>query len=176
MPPSLRKECYVGAQFPDRTKLGQMMERIIRSRPFRDEKRHCSTALPSVWPVCIVSVDPLKGSSWSIHHLKWPYSIYYHAASTDFRTFILLALSGGRAQLLWRSCQGSEFVFMQDVPPPSIVNQSCPCGATLIWEVHGDAVRSMFWPLHASGGSIFFKRMRIYFNLWCLSQLSSKLN
>jgi hypothetical protein len=58
------------------------------------------------------------------------------------------------------SCDGSVFVFIQDLPPPPTVNQSCQCWAIRsplhcynIWEAHSNAVQSTIWPLRAFGGS-----------------------
>jgi hypothetical protein len=60
-------------------------------------------------------------------------------------------------------CQGSAFVFIQDVPRPPTVNQSCQCGAIQssphccnIWEGYGDGVQSSIWSLqHGASNHIF---------------------
>jgi hypothetical protein len=83
-----------------------------------------------------------------------------HAAFTliwpqQVRAFILLALHGA----VQSCCQGSEFVFIQDVLPPPTINQSCWCGAIQcplycynIREAHGDALQSSIWPLETHNG------------------------
>jgi hypothetical protein len=88
----------------------------------------------------------LHGQSRSRH---WPCSIYGDMATAEVRAFTLLELH--RAA---QSCfEGSEFVFIQDLPPSPAVNQSCQCGAIRspphcyrIW-----AVRSSIWPHPPNG-------------------------
>lgn len=76
--------------------------------------------------------EPIKGAAWSFGGLQWPRSIYGDTASAEGRAFTLLAFSGAVQSCCEGSCQGSEFVFIQDIPPPPTVNQSCQCGSLRI--------------------------------------------
>ena len=100
--------------------------------------------------------ESLKGAAYSIRYLHWPCSIYSDTASAEVRAFILCEL----CRAVQSCCQGSEFVFILDLPPSPTVNQSCQCGAIQslphcykIREAHRAAVRSSIWPLSASRGA-----------------------
>jgi hypothetical protein len=92
--------------------------------------------------------------------LQWPYSIIYcDAASAAVRVFILIELSGAEQSCYDGRCQGSEFVFIQDVLPhlPSTNHVNAELYCTIrsprrcykSWYAHSDAVQSLIWPLHA---------------------------
>jgi hypothetical protein len=68
-----------------------------------------------------------------------------------------------------RSELWSEFVFIQDVPPPPPVTQSCQCGAIQsplhcynIWEANGDAVRRFCTWEHMKAGGSFYHESSIF--------------
>lgn len=57
-------------------------------------------------------------------------------------------------------CLGWKWLYSIYCDQSHTVNRSCQCGAIQspahcynIWEMHGEAVWSLIWPLHASGGS-----------------------
>ena len=87
---------------------------------------HKLTGESSFWrEKCIVHL----GSAWSIRRLHWPCSIFCDTASAEIRAFILLELHGAVKSCCKGSCQGSEIVFIQDVPATTTVNQACQCRA-----------------------------------------------
>jgi hypothetical protein len=107
----------------------------------------------------VVQVLKIK-SHWQALHGQSDFWIGIQHLLRCVRTFIVLALSGAEESYCEGSCQRSEFVFIQDMPSPPTVNQSCQCGAIRspsyyykIGEAHNEVVRSFIWPLHAPGGS-----------------------
>ena len=79
---------------------------------------------------CIVRL----GAAWSIRRLHWPCSIYGDMASANVTAFIL-ALRRAVQSCCEGSCQGSEFVFIQDVLAPPTANQPRQCGHEVVTTV-----------------------------------------
>jgi hypothetical protein len=91
------------------------------------------------------------GAAWSIRRLHWACSIYGVKPSEEVRAFLLLVLR--------RAVVKEVYLYLFRTSRPQLTSTNhmkaelygalCNCYNT--WEVHGNAVRSSIWLLHASG-------------------------